>query len=556
MASAAILLRAVAAAPARRLALEWYGAPFHAIALRAGRPRGPGGRIREFRPADPGAGGRLLAGAFSFGGETLSFGPGGDPWNRPCPSQRLAGALHAFGWLPDLLACGQAGADEALRLTLAWRRMFGRWNGFAWDGEILRRRTIALAAGLAPMTAVASDAEGALLALDLSRQARHLLALGGDIARAAERAAAATIAACALGGPGPARLRERALRRLEGRLPDAVLADGVHASGSPLATLELLFDLLTLDDALTQLGRPPPAELSRAIDRLTGAVRFFTLPDGRLASLQGGADVVAPRIAAALAHDDASRSIPNVTRDSAYYRLDCPDLTVLAHAGAAARGPWSTTACAQPAAIEIVAGGRRLFTGCAWSPGAPPHLRLSDAGACPTLDGHSPGAPLTGFAAWALGPRLDGPRWRSVPRRSEGDNVVLLEVSHDAWMDRLGIRVERRLYLDGGAAELRGEERFIPTVALRGERRRFVPFAVRLHLCPGVRAQVALDGKSVLIRHGSEEGWWLRTDAADVSLAPSQRLVDGEMRGAEQIVLAGRFRLEAGGRVRWKLGRG
>ena len=339
-------------------------------------------------------------------------------------------------------------------------------------------------------------------------------------------------------------------------MPDAVLADGVHASRSPLATLELLFDLLTLDDALTQLGRPPPAELSRAIDRLTGAVRFFTLPDGALATLQGGADVAAPRIAAALAHDDATRSIPNVTRDSAYYRLDCPGLSVLAHAGGACRGPWSTSACAQPAAIEIVAGGRRLISGAAWSPGALAHLRLSDAAACPTLDDRSPGEPLTGFAAWALGPRLNGSRWRSVPRRSEGDNVVLLEVSHDAWMDTLGIRVERRLYLDGGAAELRGEERFIPTVALRGEHRRFVPFAVRFPLCLGVRAQVALDGKSVLIRHGSEEGWWLRTDAAEVALAPAQRLVDGALRGGEQIVLSGRFRLEAGGRVRWKLARG
>ena len=150
----------------------------------------------------------------------------------------------------------------------------------------------------------------------------------------------------------------------------------------------------------------------------------------------------------------------------------------------------------------------------------------------------------------------DGPRWRSVPRRSEGEGVSLLEVSHDAWMARLGVRMERRLYLDGVAAELRGEERFIPTKTLRGDRRRFVPFAIRFHLYPGVRASVARDGKSVLIRHGAEDGWWLRTDAAEVALAPSQRMVDGEPRGGEQIVLSGVFRLEAGGKVRWKLGRG
>ena len=39
--------------------------------------------------------------------------------------------------------------------------------------------------------------------------------------------------------------------------------------------------------------------------------------------------------------------------------------------------------------------------------------------------------------------------------------------------------------------------------------RRYVPFAVRFHLAPDVSASVARDKRSVLLRAGSEAGWWL-----------------------------------------------
>jgi uncharacterized heparinase superfamily protein len=73
-----------------------------------------------------------------------------------------------------------------------------------------------------------------------------------------------------------------------------VLADGGHATRSPEAGIELLFDLLTLDDALGQRGRPSPEALSRAIDRLSTAARFFTLGDGHLAAFHGGEAIAPP----------------------------------------------------------------------------------------------------------------------------------------------------------------------------------------------------------------------------------------------------------------------
>src|SRR6516164_3600817 len=125
--------------------------------LPAARPKGLAVLPRDARPATPEVGERLRLGLFHFGGATLETGPGGDPWNRPAPSRRFAAWLHGFGWLGDLLSAEEAGADEALRLWLGWRRPFGRFNTFAWSGEALERRGFNLACAAPRLLAVASE---------------------------------------------------------------------------------------------------------------------------------------------------------------------------------------------------------------------------------------------------------------------------------------------------------------------------------------------------------------------------------------------------------------
>src|SRR5439155_22741019 len=163
----------------------------------------------------------LLAGEFAWAGETLALGPGGDPFDRPSPSRPFAEALHGFGWIADLLAAGDEGGAEALRLTLAWMRQFGLWNRFAWSGAVVERRVFALACVAPRLASVASDAETAAIARSLARQARHLFTLTTPADRRAERAAVTALAASALAGRAAERLRERALRRLEPRRPRA-----------------------------------------------------------------------------------------------------------------------------------------------------------------------------------------------------------------------------------------------------------------------------------------------------------------------------------------------
>jgi uncharacterized heparinase superfamily protein len=551
-----VFLLALAQGLQRQARREWAGNPLHRWLLARPRPEGLAASPRNPRPVNPEAGRRILDGRFVFGGATLETGTRGDPWDRPSPTRRFAAVLHRFDWMPDLLSTGEAGAAEGLRLSLDWSRVFGRWNGFSWAPEVLERRTFNLACAATTLCARASDAEVALITLDLARQARHLLdSIDGPV-RAAERAVAATLAGTVLSGEAGEKIIDRGLLRLERALPVTVQPDGGHASRSPRAALELLLDLQALDEALVQRGIAAPDEMMRAMDRLTGAVRFFTLADGCLPDLQGGEAASRHYVAAARASEEAVQR-PPVARNG-YQRLEARSLQVLADCAPPAEGAWSVTACAQPLAIEVLAAGRRMIVACAWSPEAngPQALRLADASSTVGVGDASCGEPLRGFRANALGPRLVDAYDTVTAQRHETAQALWLEMSHEGWVPRFGLRHERRLFLDLAADELRGEERLTPVSEASGdpEARRFVPFMVRFHVHPDVRASLARDGKSVLLRaEGDETGWWLRNDAQEVAVETSVYFQDGLPKRTHQIVLRGNARLDAGARVRWKL---
>ncbi|EHN77345.1 Heparinase II/III-like protein, partial [Streptomyces coelicoflavus ZG0656] len=146
-----------------QLWIELYGLPGYGLTL---SPVLSGGKVtafaatpRDFRPHDPAPGKNLLVGRFILAGASMEVEPPSDPWNRPSPSRPFAVELHAFNWLPALMAQGERGAREALRLALAWADAFARWSPFAWGPEILPRRVINLACAARRMGAVATEAE-------------------------------------------------------------------------------------------------------------------------------------------------------------------------------------------------------------------------------------------------------------------------------------------------------------------------------------------------------------------------------------------------------------
>ena len=526
-------------------------------AARLDRSRGPAlvATPRDFRPNQPEIGRAILSGRYLLAGAELDVGPGGDPWDRPSPSRAFAAALHQFEWLPDLLACGEPGAREALRLFLDWRRLFFRPNRFVWNGATLERRLYNLACGAKRMGSVASDHEASTLFKALAHQARYLRRLDMAPERRVERCAIPALATAALKGRGVARFAAERLDRLAKTLPSTILADGGTRSRCPEEGMELLFDLMTLDDVLLQRGRETPLAIGRAIDRLSSALPFFTLGDGRLASFQGGEAADPERVRAATGQDDADGGRPGTQAPySGYQRLCGPTLQVMVDAAAPAVGGWSHAACAQPLAIEVVGGADRLFANSGWSPRAEGEAasRLAQGANTAELDGRSVGRILDGVFAAALGPRLIEGAGEVAVQRQESEAGVWLELAHDGWARPFGLVHTRRLYLDARADELRGEDVFS---AAPGRRRTpaAVTFAVRFHAHPDVQLSLARDGRSVLLRGASDRGWWFRNDAAEIALEPSVVFERGRPRRTVQVALKGPVSPDGAARVRWKL---
>jgi uncharacterized heparinase superfamily protein len=558
MPGAGLWLDAVFAAVARQARTEWFGSPPHLASISGPKADGFAAFPRQFRPARAELGRQILAGTWLLAGQAMATGARGDPWNRPSPSRGFAEALHRFGWLRHLAAQGEEGAREGLRLIEAWRRTFGDWSSFSWSGPILERRLINLACAMGALSVVASEAEIEALANLLARQARQLLITRDPVWRGAERTVAAGVVAAALSGRASDQLMARFRRRIEPALSQVVLPDGGHVSRAPEAGLELLLDLLALDDGLAQRGLESPPEAARAIDRLAAGLRFFTLADRRLACFQGGEESEPDRIAAALAgaraHDEGEDAPPPEQAPHAgYQRLSGRRIQVIADVGRPAPAPWSASACAQPAAIEVVCGADRLVTNSGWSLKAPTAqaLRLTDGGSTASLGHASAGEPLGGFPGRMLGPFLTGGASHTEVQRAAAETGVWLVLSHDGFARSLGLLHERRLYLALGADELRGEDRFIATGP--APEARVIPYVVHFHLPPESQGVIARDNQSVLIRGSSDQGWWLRNDASEVRIEPGVHFRDGREQHSTQILLTGHIRADKGGRVRWKL---
>lgn len=546
-----------AAALRRHLQHEWRSTTAYGALIKGPRPTGFAARPRDPRPVDAALGADVLAGRWSLAHDRLDLGPGADPFDQPSPSRRFAIELHRFSWMASLLA-QEGGKREGLRLLLAWKTLFDRRpTPFAWGPETLERRVFNLACFAPAVAEAASEIEAQALAQSLARQARHLLRLEEGPARHAERLCAAACAGVALAGEAGETLLALALKDLGPALEAAALPDGAMRTRSPEQGLELLLDLLALDDGLLQRGHTLPEPVARALDRLGAGLRFFVLADGRLARMNGGEAATPERVAAALELDDAVDRSFDVAPNGGMHRLQGLSLQVMVDAGPAPGDGWSVAACAHPLALEIVCGTDRLITNAGWSPdsGATPALRLTPAGSTVSLGDASAGRPLSGGRAQTLGPRLTGGPTRVDSRRQENGGGAWLELAHDGWAQAFGLIHERRLFLDPSLDELRGEDAFVraPNTQASTSPKRQIPYAARFHLAPHVRASLARDKRSVLLRGPSDRGWWFRNDAPDVAIEASTIVDFGEVRRSQQIVLSGHLDEETGGRVRWKL---
>ena len=541
----------------KQLGAELYGMPGYRLTLKGRTPDGFLAAPHDGRPANALLGKAIVSGRFALAGARMSVQGSGDPWNRPSPTRAFAVELHRFSWLAALLTQGDDGGREAVRLFLMWHRTFRDWTPFTWSEEILPRRLINLSLSARRLAAQASPDEVVVLAQSLAEQGRHLRRLNQNLAWQAQKAVALTLLGCVLSGRVGDGFRKYGLSLLPKALKRAVLPDGTPCSRSPEQGLDLLYDLLLVEDALGQRGLAVPEAVDSHIQRLTRFVRAVSHPDGSLCAFQGGESLLEAEVAPALVREEGrtAHGPPMVLEHGRFHRLSGRSLSVHVDCGEARPGPFGYAACDHPMAFEVSGGRDKLIILPGWSPVHSDRQAFRTVAAANSLvigDGVIL-SPVTGRWAELLNFALEGPRYKVRSRRVEAeDSGTLLEMEHEGWKAKFGLKHERRLYVDAQRDELRGEERLTPLDA-RTVSDDVQPFAVHFLLHPEVQASLARDKKSVLLRGPGGRGWWLRHDAREVALEAGEMFERGAMRRTSLITLRGMAPRQTPTRVRWKL---
>ncbi|ESQ75783.1 heparinase II/III family protein [Asticcacaulis sp. AC402] len=542
----------------KQIGAELFGMPGYRLTLKGRTPDGFLAAPHDGRPSQHLLGKAILSGRFLLCNARMSVQGSGDPWNRPSPTRAFGVELHRFSWLSSLLAHGDEGTRESVRLFILWHKIFRNWTPFTWGEEVLPRRLINLSLFARRMASLAAPDEVHLLAQSMAEQGRHLLRLSQQTPWAGQQSVALVLLGCVLSGRVGDGFRKKGLSRLPKVLKKIVLPDGSHASRSPEQGLDLLYDLLLVEDALSQRGMAVPDYLDHYIDRLMRFVRTCSHPDGSLCAFQGSESILEDQVVPALVRtgQKAVAAIPNVLEHGRYHRMTGRSLTVYVDAGESKTGVMGYAACDHPMAFEVSGGRDKLIVQPGWSPSQSDQqaFRIIGAGNTLTLSDRAVLSPVSGRFGEMLNFGLEGPRYKLRSRRVEAeDSGSLLEMEHEGWRDAFGLKHERRLYVDAQRDELRGEERLTPMETKQKDLPVESAFTVRFLLHPEVQASLARDRKSVLLRGPGGRGWWLRHDARDVTLETGWVFERGAARKSVLIALRGTARLETSTRVRWKL---
>jgi uncharacterized heparinase superfamily protein len=508
---------------------------------------------QDLRTADPTSAAEIYAGRFAFAGKFASAG-GRSPFEIEPPSPEWAKALYGFGWLRHLRAADSALARANARaLVEEWIDIHGGWNRTAWSPEITARRVLAW---LAQSPLVLEHADFSFyrkFVASLTKQVHYLSAirsyLRDDLVRLQVAIALAQAALC-LETPS---LQRRSRRWLEWEINKQILGDGVHVSRNPGAILQILLDLLPLRHSYIALSIMPPQALLSSIDRMMPMIRFFRHGDGAFALFNGMGPTPADIVATLLAYDDTRGLPPQSAPSSGYQRLRMGEALVLMDAGAQPPLRFSQSAHAGCLSFEFSDAAERLVVNCgmpwmaraSWQPAA----RLTGAHSTLEINRHShadfPSSPLV---MKFFGPvMINGPQ--QVFCEMEKSSVqATVNASHDGYAHLYGVRHQRHLSLMARGTELAGVDDII---ALQESANiADVPYAVRFHLHPRVKASLVHEGEGVLLLLPSRRAWKFNAPGFRARIEESLYLggADGARR-AEQIVVYGN--LKETPQIRW-----
>ena len=514
-------------------------------------------------PADPIAGdaavgARIVAGRLPHAGynapRTLRFG---DP-AAPLAWREWA---HSFAWLRDLAAVADRarGAAIAEPVVARWLADHSEFDAAAWRPDLIARRLI-FWTSYAPYILSSPDLVYRSTVLNaLARMARHLDRVVDKVPDGVARVTAtAGLTVAALLIPGVDARLARAEGLLDRALDAVVAGDGGVVDRAPATQLALIELLLQVRAAYRARGRPASAAVTAALDRLVPALAAVVMGDGATGAWHGGAvggdggANSSGRLSAAFAASGVLARPPRAAGGGGYHRIAGGATVLVVDAAPPPQARVADAAHAGTLAFELSDGAHRLVVNCGGAGALPLPVEL--ARGLWTTAAHST-LVLANSNSTRL--RADGALGRGVEEvvvnRHESEDGVWIDLVHDGYQRRFGVRHRRRLFVGADGSDLRGEDAVEPATGTRLRRRgASAGFDVRFHLGPHVEATPTADGQGALLKLPDGRVWQVRARGGPLAVDDSVWVgPDGVARPTKQLVIAATTSAAGSGSVAW-----
>jgi uncharacterized heparinase superfamily protein len=479
---------------------------------------------QDLRTSDPTIAAEIYGGQLKFAGKLLET-HGRSPFELEAPSEAFAAELHGFSWLRHLRA-----AETALA-RVNGRALVADWIGAQKRGlpaiarrpEVAARRLISL---LSQTPLLLEGADAAFYRAFVRQVAGEARRLDRGIGALPPSETALFVQIALMHYALAAAEDDGAIRAQATRLCDMldaqVTPDGGHVSRNAAVVLNLLLDLLPLKLAFISRRIQTPRPIMSAMDRMIPFLRMMRHDDGSMALFNGVGTTRADFVAAVLALDDVVAAPPLHAPYAGYHRAEAGDAVLLVDAGAAPAPPLAHRAHAAPLAFEFSAGGARIIVGCGVPPPArqdlSPFARITAAHSTLVVKDETIGR----FRRSAMGGRTLGEQYvggarRVTAERADGEGGTLVALSHDGYARRFRRIHQRKLALSSDGRALAGEDQLTPLKGKAAD----VPFALRFHLHPAVRASLAEDRRTAYLLLPNRATWEFQASGMPLQLEES-----------------------------------
>ena len=514
---------------------------------------------------------QLVDGNFLFAGYLIEA-PETAIWDLPMPDAGFEAVLHGFTWLDDLAAVGDGLARQrAQDWSHDWVARFGRGTGPGWTPDLTGRRLIRLINNAILLLNGRGRDESEAYFRSLGQQTIFLSRRWRAASPGLPRFEALTgLIYAGLSLTGMDRHVAQATRALARECAMQIDQDGGLTTRSPEELLEVFTLLNWAATALADTGRVPGQEHTDAITRIAPTLRSLRHADGGLARFHGGGRGFEGRLEQALAASGVRGSAARHTGLSmGFARLAHGRTTVIVDTASPPRPEASANAHASTLAFELTSGRRPLVVNCgsgatfgqSWrraGRATPSHSTLGIEGFSSSRLGVA--GLISGRKAELL---VDAPE----DVRCERDEDAIgtrLRMGHDGYTTTHGLTHMRTLQLSFDGRGLSGEDALIAIdrngearfdVAFTRSQSRGIPFSIRFHLHPDVRAALDMGGTAVSMALKSGEVWIFRCEGeVRLALEPSVFLEKTRLspRATKQVVLYGTV-MDYATRVGWTI---